>query len=88
MIVWLWDAAGPVSGASGVTGDQASAHRAAEKGMAATGASMATVETAMHLDGGGWMITGYRPTGHVWTARWHDGAVVWTESYRLERVAS
>jgi hypothetical protein len=88
VIVWLWDADGPVSSASGVTGDKASACRAAEVAMAATGATMATVETAMHLDGGGWMISGYRPTGHVWIARWHDGGVVWTESHCLERVAS
>ena len=88
MIVWLWDADGPDGGASGVTDDQDSACRAAEKGMAATGAVMATVETARHLDGGGWMKSGYRPTGHVWTARRLDGGVAWTESHRVERAAS
>jgi hypothetical protein len=88
VIVWLWDADGPDGGASGVTGDQDSACRAAEEAMAATGAAMATVETATHLDGGAWMKSGYRPTGHVWTARRRDGEVAWTESHRLERVAS
>ncbi len=44
MIVWLWDTDGPDGSASGVTDDQDAAHRAAEKGMTATGAVTAVVE--------------------------------------------
>lgn len=88
MIVWLWDADGPGGSASGVTDDPAAACHAAEEGMAVTGATMATVETAMHLAGGGWMRARYRPTGHVRIAWRRDGGVAWTESYRLMRAAS
>lgn len=89
MIVWLWDADGPDASASGVTGDHAAACRAAEAGMTAAGAVTATVEVATYLDGGGWMSSGYRRTGHLWTARRHDDRVTWTEFHRsLEPVAS
>lgn len=87
MIVWLWDADGPDSGASGVTGDQAVACRAAENGMTATGALTALVEAAEHLDGGGWLSSGYRRTGRGWTARRLEGRVMWTE-FRRELAAS
>jgi hypothetical protein len=89
VIVWLWDADGPDGSASGVTDDQAAACRAAERGMSVTGAATAVVEAAMHLDGGGWMRSGYRRTGYLWTARRHDGRVTWTGSHRcLELAAS
>jgi hypothetical protein len=83
VIVWLWDTDGPDGSASGVTDDQAAACRAAEAGMTSTGAATAVVEVAMHLDGGGWMSSGYRRTGHLWAARRHDGRVTWTRSRRL-----
>jgi hypothetical protein len=89
VIVWLWDTDGPDGSASGVTDDQAAACRAAEKGMTATGAATAVVEAAVHLDGGGWMSSRYRRTGHGWTARRHDDRVTWTEFRRnLELAAS
>ena len=88
MIVWLWDADGPDGSASGVTDGQATACRAAEEGMAVTRAAMATVEVAVHFDGGAWMSSGYRRTGHMWTARHRNGQITWTESRRLELTAS
>ena len=88
MIVWLWDADGPDGGASGVSGDPAAACRAAENGMAATGAATAVVEAAVHLDGGGWLTSGYRRTGHGWTARRHEGRVTWTIFCRRRELAA
>jgi hypothetical protein len=89
VIVWLWDADGPDGSASGVTDSQATACRAAEEGMTVTGAATTTVEEATHLGGGGWMRSGYRRTGHMWTAQRHNGQTTWTESRRcLELAAS
>jgi len=87
VIVWLWDADGPEGSASGVAGDQAAACRAAESGMASTGAVTAVVEAAAHLDGGGWLSSGYRRAGLGWTARRREGRVTWTE-FRRELAAS
>jgi hypothetical protein len=57
--------------------------------MTATGAVTAVVEVAVHLDGGGWMSSRYRRTGHGWIARRQDGRVTWTEFHRnLELAAS
>jgi hypothetical protein len=88
VIVWLWDADGPNGSASGVTGDQGAACRAASESMAVTGASTATVEAAAHLSGGGWMSSGYRRTGHRWAARRHGSHVTWTEIPRCAEAAS
>ena len=89
MVVWLWDTVGPNGSACGVTDSQTTASRAAEEGMVVTGAPTATVEVAMHLDGGGWMSSRYRRTGYVWTALRHNGQTTWTESRRrLELAAS
>jgi hypothetical protein len=76
--LWLWDADGPHGSASGVTGDPATARRAAKKSMAATGAATATVQQATLLGGGGWMRSGYSLTGTGWTAKRNGNRIRWT----------
>ena len=88
VIVWLWDVDGPNGSASGVTGDQGAACLAALEGMIATGANTATVETAAHLVGGGWMSSEYRRTGHRWTVRQRDSRVTWTEIIHCAEAAA
>jgi hypothetical protein len=86
MVVWTWDADGPDASACGVTDAEASAMRAAEKGMKSTGATTATVKAMTHLGGGGWMLDGYQPTGVYWIAiGGAGGSVTW--SMRNSRLA-
>lgn len=78
MIVWLWEA----GSACGVSGERGAACRAAASAMAAADAASATVEEAVHLDGGGWLTAGYLRTGRYWVARRHGGRVRWTACRR------
>jgi hypothetical protein len=81
VIVWMWDADGHAGRtASGVTDDADAARRAARAAIAATGAQTATVEWALHLDGGDRMESGYLRSGSGWTARRrNDGTIWWAE---------
>jgi hypothetical protein len=82
VIVWVWDADGAAGrSASGVTDDADAARRAA---ITTTGAQTATVEWALHLDGGDRMESGYLRSGSGWTARRQDdGTITWAQFVTL-----
>jgi hypothetical protein len=73
VIVWLWDAPGPVSRGRGVSGDQSSARRAAEACLISGQASAVRVEEALAMLGIGTLTSHYRRTGQGWQARRVDG---------------
>ena len=77
----MWDVDGFAGRrASGVTDDEGAARRAARAAITATGARAATVEWALHLDGGDRMESGYLRSGSGWTARRHDdGTITWAQ---------
>jgi hypothetical protein len=81
VIVWVWDAEGAAGlSASGVTDDADAARRAASAAITATGAQIAIVEWAVHLDGGDRMESGYLRSGSGWTAsRRDDGTITWAQ---------
>lgn len=85
MIVWMWDAAGAAGrSASGVTDDADAARRAARAAITTIGAQTATVEWALHLDGGDRMESGYLRSGSGWTARRRDdGTITWAQFVTL-----
>jgi hypothetical protein len=85
VIVWMWDADGSAGRcASGVTDDEAAARCAARAAITATGGQTATVEWALHLDGGDRMESGYLRSGSGWTARRHDdGTITWAQFLTL-----
>ena len=85
MIVWVWDADGPAGrSARGITDDATAARRAARAAITATGAQTATVEWALHLDGGDRMDSGYLRSGSGWTAcRQDDGTITWAQFVTL-----
>ena len=77
MIVWLWDARGPVRRGLGVSDDQAGARRAAEECLTSGQASAARVEEALALLGIGTLTSHYRRTGRGWQARRADHGIRW-----------
>lgn len=74
--VWLWEAPGPRSRASGVCGNQAAAMDRAESFLLA-GASGARVEEA-RLVIGAHLVPSYRRTGRGGTACRAGGGVSWS----------
>jgi len=78
VIVWLWDAAGPARTARGVTDDEATARRAAERCLRSGQARSAAVEKAHAVLGVRSLTSGYERTGDGWTAECrHDGRISW-----------
>jgi hypothetical protein len=73
VIVWLWDAHGPVRRGLGVSGDQAGARRAAEACLVSGQASAARVEEALAMLGIGTLASHYWRTGQGWQASRADG---------------
>ena len=69
MIVYLWDADGPASGARGVTDDPARAQEAAEACLTNGQATAARVEKTNLVTGIRALNPGYTRLGHGWTAQ-------------------
>lgn len=69
MIVWLWDAAGPACGASGVTADRKTAKSRARACIRSDQAIVAHVQAAEFLAGDDVLDAYYRPFGDLWQAR-------------------
>ena len=78
MIVWLWDAWGPDRHGRGVSGDRATAQRAAEACLRSGHASGARLEEALAILGTESLTSLYQRTGEGWQAR-HDtrGGISW-----------
>ena len=76
MIVWIWDADGPVRAGSGVTDSEAAARLTAETFMRTARATAARVEKAT-MDVGRTITCAYIPTGFGWTATQSAGQVTW-----------
>jgi hypothetical protein len=80
VIVWLWDALGPLSAARGVSGDYASARQAASDFLVSGSATVATLQAARLMDGPDALDPHYARFGHRWQAfRTCSGAVAWRE---------
>lgn len=78
MIVWLWDAPGPVRCGRGVTGDEGSALGAAAVFLRSGAACSATVEAARMVLDERTLNRVYERTGTGWQARRGEhGAVRW-----------
>jgi hypothetical protein len=80
VIVYLWEACGPVRTARGVTGSEARARRAAETLLISGQATDAVLEKAILGLGTGSMTYGYQRTGLAWHALLIDGRATWTRS--------
>ena len=78
MIVWLWDTWGPDRRGRGVSGDRATAQRAAEACLRSGHASGARLEEALAILGTESLTSLYQRTGQGWQAR-HDtrGGISW-----------
>jgi hypothetical protein len=91
MTVWLWDALGPVRSGLGVSGDLATARRAAEECLISGQASAVRVEKALAVLGTKTLTSRYHRTGRGWQARRAaDAGVRWeplTASAAAEREA-
>lgn len=78
MIVWVWDARGPLGDACGVSAEEAGARTAAAAAMSATGAATAVVESAAYAGGGRWLADGYQRTGFgIVACATADGNCTW-----------
>jgi hypothetical protein len=69
VVVWLWDACGPIRRGCGITDDQGRARQAAEACLRSGHAHDARVEEARVVLGIQTLTTGYRRTGHGWRAQ-------------------
>ena len=78
MIVWLWDTWGPDRRGRGVSGDRATAQRAAEACLRNGHASGARLEEALAILGTESLTSLYQRTGQGWQAQ-HDtrGGISW-----------
>lgn len=76
MIVWVWDATGPVADACGVAGTAEAARRAAGSVLASGQAGTARVEQAAIVIGRT-LTYDYCPTGNAWTGRMEPGGPAW-----------
>jgi hypothetical protein len=77
MIVWLWDAYGPVRGGRGITSDKTRAVKAAEACMRSGDAVVARVESAQVILGTDSLTSGYLRTGEGLAGRCGDTGVRW-----------
>jgi hypothetical protein len=76
--VFLWQADGPRQGGRGISGDQASARRAAEGRLHSGQATAALIEEAVVGLGTRTLTFAYYPTGPRWRARvGAPGHVTW-----------
>jgi hypothetical protein len=78
VIVWLWDATGPIRSSRGITDDEARARQAAEAWIQGGHANTARVEKALAALGIESLTSEYARTGHGWVARRRsDGRIAW-----------
>lgn len=79
MIVWLWDATGPIVSAQGITDDEARALEATAALMRSGAACSARIEMARAHIGIRTLTSEYERVGRGWTARRNnDGRIRWT----------
>jgi Tfp pilus assembly protein PilX len=77
VIVWLWDACGPVRRGRGITSDKARAMQAAEACMRNGHATVATVEAAQFISGIRALTSGYQRIGEGMRGHCGDNGIRW-----------
>jgi hypothetical protein len=88
MMIWLWDAYGPVRTARGITDDRDRAITLAETCLSSGQAAIARVEGAVLILGTHTLTSGYRRTGEGWRGRCGDSGIQWEPFTPTQTAAS